>query len=345
MSTINEVLNQTVEVLQATNYEVFQNADLSSHSCFELLTRHRVEPGPQLLIKIIQNIDNIKPFLVNEIKLMSYLLSALPIVIGLENRRNKLEDNSIYFRKNLMAINPSTFQRIIHTPQLPLAIAKKGGHFIDINGEKLAQLRQSRQITRKQLAEQLNISTKSISQYERKGMRPSVEHAHKMETILGESVVQPTDFNTRLQSSLEDFTLNEKLQRRISAYNKELIGTINEIVEDIGFQIFWSKASPFDFVVYQEDKKPEEAGNKYSLIGVTYCNSDLSDVHHCAQRNFLEKVSSNHNGAVIYDEEALEKNKDIVKQEKVPYLVPKDLKKLENPKEFKKLINKRRILQ
>jgi predicted transcriptional regulator len=265
-------------------------------------------------------------------------MAAIPIIIGIDNRRSKLSDDSLFIRDDLISLNISTFKKVVNSPQLPLAIAKQGGLFIDIDGDKLARLRTEKGITRKDLADTLNITPKAVSHYEMKGMRPSVDHAQKMGEILGDSIVIPLDFFDHGKKIITSYRFDSELQKRILANRREFVKMINEIVEGTGYKVFWSKASPFDILIYKDSEDSKEILD-YTLVGGTTLGTDINTRLHQIQGEFLREVPQD--SAFIYDEEKL--NVKDIKKESVPYIAPKELKTLENPKEFKKLINKRRL--
>ena len=337
--TVNK--EKTTRVLQQADYSVYNNVSSELEMCFELFARHCTPNVPSLLIKLVDNIDIIKPYFMHELKLLSRFLSALPIIIGIENRHDLLKDDCLFIRKGLISINMTTFSRIISNNQLPLAIAKKGGFFVDLDGEKIIQLRKKKNYTRNDLAEKLKVSAKSIMHYENNEMRTSMEHAQHLEEILGDTIQVPMDTFEYINRSFNDFSINPQLQRKISAKNRELMKTINEIVEDTGYQTYWTRTSPFDLFIYRENDDSTKIED-YTLIGGTMSEKIYQKPIHDTKVNFLKntKDSSGTTGIMICDDENL--NIKQIKQERVPYIVIEELKILDDPKKFKKLIKTRK---
>lgn len=338
MSSCDEILQISIQMLKEANYHVFEyhtGLDL----CFEILARHDSPHSPNLLIKVVENIDNVRPHYINELKIVSRIIEALPLLISIRNRHSDLENNSLYMRNGLIALNIYTFSQIIQQPRLPLAIAKQGGLFYDINGEKMESLRERQGITRNSLAEELQVSSKAVSQYEKNAMRASVENAKTIEKILGESVVVPLDFYTYLKDSLSIFKLNDKLQRRVTKKTQEFMKEINEIVEETGHQIYWTRTAPFDLFIYDsvdEDSKKLQ----YQFVGGTQYEKMHNDIHATLKREFLPEITQHKvDGAIIYNDEIY--NEKSAKRLRVPYLFPKELRELEHPEIFKKIIRKR----
>jgi putative transcriptional regulator len=337
MSSNTEAVNQTVEILQQSNYEVYQNLYPQLEMCFELYAHHPSNQFSDLIIKFIQNIDNIKPYYIHELKLVSRLFAALPLIIGDANRRDQLEDNSVYKRNNIISVNVNTFGNIIHNSKLALSIAKKGGFFVSLNGQRLTELRNKKGLTKKQLAEQLGISAKTVSNYEYNKMRSSTNHASKLNKIFHENLVDPFDFFDYMKQAQKIDTIKRINVDNISRKHKEIIKEINEVVERTGFQIYWSKRSPFDVMVYQDD---EDTNNiiEYTFVGGISCEK-TKDLEHSIQKRFISSIGVD--GGFICDGEDINFSK--MKADAVPYILPKEFKILEDPKEFKNLMKKRRM--
>ncbi|MHA1620368.1 MAG: helix-turn-helix domain-containing protein [Promethearchaeota archaeon] len=336
---VKEVLEEALNLLIKSDYHVFENRSYGVDLCFEILARHHSTETPKLLIKVVENIDNLRSHIIAEMKIVSRILEALPMIVGLQNRHSSLENDTLYVRSGLIASNLYTFSRIVTQPTLSLAIAKQGGFFYDIDGEKLSSLREEQGMSRQDLASRLKISSKAISQYETKGMRASKENANMIESILHESVVIPLDFYTYLKDSLSVLKLNNNLQRRVTKKTQEFMKEINEIVSDTGHKVYWTKTAPFDLFIYEEiDDK--ESDIQYQFVGGTQFDKSKSDLRAKLKRDFLPEIAEHKiDGAIIYNEEFYDEKS--AKKYAVPYLFPKELRELENPEKFKKILRKR----
>ncbi|MHA1775976.1 MAG: helix-turn-helix domain-containing protein [Promethearchaeota archaeon] len=338
MSFCEEIVVHTVQVLINSNYHVIEYPE-KLDLCFELIARHISGKTPSLVIKIVENIDNIRSYYLNELKIVSHLIHALPLLIGVKNRRNNLIDGIIYLRDNLISVNLPTFTQVIQNPILPMAIAKKGGFFYNIDGDKIVRLRSDKQITQKELAEQMDLSSKAIGSYEKGRMRASHEHAEKLKNILGESVVLPLDFFDILQDTISSFKLKENLQRRITKKTQEFMKEINEIVSDTGLKVYWTRTSPYDLFIYDE---PEEENTPidYKLVGGTKIDPNEDKAILEFKSRFFPNISVlQADGVIIVNDELLDI--DQIKEYRIPYIFPKELRELENPEQFHKKIKKR----
>ena len=269
-----------ISIFQKYHYEIFQNQTFGNDLSFDLIAKYQPRPNlfPTLIIKVLPNIDNIKPHFFNEINIIAHLLAAVPLIIALRNRHSNLSDNCIYLRNDIIAINLNTLVEVVKNPKIPLALAfaKKGGFFLDVDGEKILRLRKEKGYSRQYLAEKLNVTTKTISHYETKGMRSSINNVKAMEKIFDESVISPLDFFAYLTGSSKKLILNKKVQKRIFLKSREFMKSINEIVEDTGFHVFWPKTSPFDLFIYRWNFFKYIA-HDYTFVGGTCCESRRAD--------------------------------------------------------------------
>jgi predicted transcriptional regulator len=336
----NVVLEKVVEILRRDNYRVFHTIPCDIDFCFELLAEHVFQQNPTLLIKIIENIDNIKSTFVHELKLLASLLSALPILLAKQNRRDSLQDNVIYNRKDLIAINLRTFENVIQYPMLPMAIAKKGGFFYDLDGKKMVTLKEEKNLSRKEIAEHLEVTPKAISQYEKSEMRASADHTKKLEFLLGESIIKPMNFiETVKEFRQEPLRLEKNLERKTTLKVHNFMCMINEIVEDAGFKTFWTRNSPYDLFVYQENEENHEITD-YTLVGGAYYDKKMDPNRIILEETFIgEHLKEQQPKAMIYNDESV--NPKEIQKEKIPYIKPQELKLLDHPQEFKKLIRER----
>jgi predicted transcriptional regulator len=218
-----------------------------------------------------------------------------------------------------------------------LAFAKRGGFFHDIDGAKLRDLRSKQGLSRQKLAEMLAVSSKAVSHYETKNMRASIENVQRLDEIFGESLVVPVNLFEIFSMSNNQIKLDPKYQLRKSSDRKDFMLYITEIIERTGYDCYWPKTSPFDVCIYKKDEDTNHV-KEFTLIGGTACADFPSKYSNQDQNTFLRNVKPD--SAIISDEDSVTSNKQ--KSHSIPYIAPKELNKLENPKEFKKMIIKRK---
>ncbi|MFX1597117.1 MAG: hypothetical protein ACFFBK_13760, partial [Promethearchaeota archaeon] len=147
---IEKAIERIELVLKNANYEtlVLGNFALTKNKfCFDLLVK---KDDLIFSIKIFPNIDNINSDIIRDIKSLSMILKSKPILIGIKNRYQKLDDHTIYVREDLPFITLNTFENIINN-KYPYILARRGGGVIFLDGELMKKLREDCLLTRKEL--------------------------------------------------------------------------------------------------------------------------------------------------------------------------------------------------
>ena len=105
---IETIVQNIISLFKSKNFVTleFDRIDQKRNKfCYDLLVKK-----DELLftVKVFPNIDNINANIINDIKALSLLLNSKPILIGIKNRYQKLEDNTIYIREDLPFITFNT---------------------------------------------------------------------------------------------------------------------------------------------------------------------------------------------------------------------------------------------
>ena len=120
------ILERIDNLLTKNNYETFL---LDSHTrccatfCFDLLVKKN---DNIFSVKIFTNIDNLSPDIIDDIKSLSLLLKSKPLLIGIRNRYQELEDNTIYIREGLPFITLATLENLVSKDLYPHILARIG---------------------------------------------------------------------------------------------------------------------------------------------------------------------------------------------------------------------------
>ena len=302
-----------------------------THCCDVIATS--VDRSNSLVTKIVENIDGTSKELFEELMLLGYFLRATPIVIGLCNRRKELEDNTVYFRLDghVIAFNYNTFVQLIKHKVHPQRIAQRGGYMYQIDGDELKQIRERQSISRKSLSETLDISIKTIAEYERrKIVNSQVGHVEKLEEILHQDLKQPVrifDYPKKPRNIIQNRPSSK-------APNSEIAQEVSDILTDLNVFQYWTNNSPFDvFLVIPG------AEHKIKVVSGIFSNiqaEDLSRLYEIAQ---IVKIR-NKMGAV----RAIVEDRDDVKQCKKMGVIPiesKKLKEAKKPQEIVKILSMR----
>ena len=240
---INTVIEKINNLLKKANFETFVLSNFAtkkSRFCFDLL----VKKGDAVFcFKVFPNIDNLNPALIQDIKSFSLMLKSKPLLIGIKNRYQKLEDNTIYVRDGLPFITFNTFEKILTNNVFPHILARRGGGVIFLNGNLMKEIREEHSITRKELSEQLGVAKRTVSAYENESMRPSEEMAEKILNILENNDIfkKINIFKWNIKYDMEDSEIHE--EKELSEFESH----IKTIIDDIGLSSYWYKKGTVPF--------------------------------------------------------------------------------------------------
>lgn len=327
-----ESIIQSINILlKKANFETFVLDKFSSKKnkfCFDLLAKKN---NTIFSVKIFPNIDNLNPDLVNDIKSLSILLKSRPLLIGIRNRYQKMDDNAIYIREGLPFISIKTLEKMILNNEYPYVLARRGGGIIFLDGDLMKSIREENQISRKELSERLGVTKRTVCAYENDNMRPSENVAEKILEILKNHDIfkkmNPFDWGIKFDEepsfSFEDLDL--------SSFESH----IYDIIEDIGISSYWYKKGPIPFKlsIYSQSKKK---ANFYPIFsGISEETEKMPEKSLICLKSFTR----------LFDKKALFivgnniKISEAIKKNIVPIVKIKDLERLDDEEEFIDLID------
>jgi len=251
---VENIVKKIDSLLKKNRYETFYFSEEKSKFCFDLLVK---KDNTILLVKVFSNIDNLNENVIKGIKSMSTLLHSKPVLIGIKNRYQKLEDDTIYVREELPFITYNTFEKIIGQNAYPYVLARRGGGVIFLDGALMKDLREKKGLTRKELSEELEVTKRTICSYENESMRPSQQIADRVLEVLDDpnrSIFKNINvfewqvkFNINKEYSFEGLDLNP------------FESHLQDVITDIGINTHWYKKgiAPFELSIHSKHYSPE----------------------------------------------------------------------------------------
>ncbi len=328
---IETVLERIKFLLKSANYETFSLDNFStkkSKFCFDLLVKKQ---DSIFSVKIFPNIDNLNPDIVCDMKSLSLLLKSKPLLIGIRNRYQKLEDNTIYIREELPFITVNTLENILNH-KYPYILARRGGGVMFLNGDLVRDLREKNFISRKELADKVGVTKRTICSYENEDMRPSEKIGLKISEILEDSSIF---------KKINIFEWNFKLSKDLISTSEESELTpfeahVHNIIEDIGISTYWYKKGPLPFKlsIYSENRELKNQDDFYPLFsGVSDEKTKINKLNIKCLKLFNSLFNKQaliiiNNNIKIPDSE----------KDQIPIVRIKELEKIDNEDEFIELI-------
>ena len=284
------LVDQTIEILRHAGFMVSDRCDIRPRS-FDIAARR---DDVLLLCKILSNIDGLTEETANEMRSLAEILGGTPLVIGDKTRDQLLEDNVIYMRYKITAVNIQTFYDYFVEDVKPLVSASPGGLYVPIDGSALKAARLDNNLSLGSLAGIIGISRRTVSKYEEEGMHASIDTVLLLEDLLQIELAQPIDLLKPSVLSVSgknkpDLTGTPKATdsaSKISASaQKETSEAVaeNEIlfyISTLGFDVKETAQAPFKAV--SKDKKAVilTGVSKYNPTAVKHAHlmSSISDV-------------------------------------------------------------------
>ncbi|MDR1819642.1 MAG: transcriptional regulator [Methanobrevibacter sp.] len=233
----NNIIDELIQLLLS---EGFETSNIYEKSCFDMFAKRELL---LLLFKVLVNIDSIDEAQANEIKKISSVFLASPLIIGLKSRNTLLLEDVVYERYGVSAIGVKTLKNMIVYDEYPEILADRGGYYVQINGDVLREYREEYSLSLKNLADLANVSRETIYKYENNLVRASPEIAMVLEEILNMKITLNIDF-------FEFKDLNNDIEVNHDLNNNETRNLAN-----LGFNVVPTKKTPFDVLSKLENPK------------------------------------------------------------------------------------------
>ncbi len=306
-----ELLLELFSLLKTARFKVIDCSKI--HSCFDIFAK---KDEIILLIKVLANIEALDLKTSDDLRKVSVLISAIPLVVGDHMKNKKLEKGIIYSRHKINVLNLETLEGVLKGREFPKVYSIRGNYCVAINPELLTELRKKQHLSQRDLAQKLRVSKQSIYRYERRG-KISFEVAEKMMQLFEEDFISS-------KKSLEDFfSYPEKFKLPPREKDKEHLTKLQRMaisdLEHLGFKTSLTHA-PFNLVAIESTE-----GKIFTVVSNDARGLEIkaelirkiSDLLHCYKVCISEK----------------DRDLDILA------ITPKELKKLSQAKELIELLS------
>lgn len=272
------LISNVIKFLRKEGYELLELADTKPR-CFDVIARKQDEI---LLLKILYNVDSLKPEIAEEMRKLAKILNAIAIVIGEKYKTDFLERRVVYTRYNLPVISLATFYDYLRG-ELPYMYSAPGGYYVKIDAEKMRKAREALRVSIGETAKKLGVSKRTIMNYE-EGSDATLEVALKIEELFGD-VIKRID--------LKEFLKKEEIKERREEDN-EIVCRLREI----GLSVYTVKHTPFDAISRTEErdifmglKQVREIEKRAMLIGKV-SQIMCADAAYITEKEMKKKINS-----------------------------------------------------
>jgi len=310
-----ELLRDIRETLVKTGFYVSDQSSLQEIG-FDLVAR---KDDTLIIIKVLTNIDSLSENLASEIKKLSFLLKASPLLIGEKTGIGSLEDDVAYFRFGIQAITLNTLKNHLLEGESINAYAAPGGLYVRLNEKKIRELRLAQGISLGQFARYVKVSRRTAQMYE-DGMNARADIAVRIEELLGNDIVVPIEILKALESHQMNFSKPTKPILELKDFQNEILSLLTQV----GYKITPLKKCPFEAVSSEKDRVLLTCVRKYDkFVKKAEVVSSISKITERRAVLFTDKEKSNTN----------------IKG--TPVINKKELKKIHDPEEIIELIIER----
>ncbi len=235
----DDLVVRVAEILKEAGFIVSSRCEARS---FDLAARRE---EITLLAKILHNIDGISEEVARSIKRAAFCLLASPIVVGERKSAFFLEDDVVYHRYGIPALNIHTLYDYFVEGVRPYVYSTTGGLYVNIDGEVMKCAREKKQLSLGDIAAELGVSRRSVSKYEDGEMSTTIDIALKLEEILDTKLIEALEF---LKPEFENPLPPDESASSLERY---ILG----VMEEIGFEIFRTAYAPFSAVSLSQSLK------------------------------------------------------------------------------------------
>jgi len=303
------LLESVIKILLKAEFNVADLAETKPR-CFDIVAR---KGDIILILKVLYNVDSLKPEAAEEMKKLTAILEASPMVVGERFKFDFLERGVVYTRYGLPVINIATFYDFIIEDIPPYIYSAPGGYYVKLDSEKIKDAREKLGISVGKMAKMLGVSRRTIKKYE-EGTDTSLPIAVKIEEILGTFAIKQIDLLNFVDKNLED--------EDICFEGEE--GEILDQLRIIGLSVYPVKQAPFDAVSRVE--------NRQILTGV----KQVREIEKRAR--LLGRISE-----ALKTKAAYITDKDCKKRvDSVIFVLKEELYSVSSPKDFISLLQEKR---
>lgn len=271
METKETLVEKTEIVLEDNGYNYCRTS-----GCFDITASNK---GSKFILKVITNVDSLQAVHSDNISAVSSMIGASPAVIGINTRRERLEDDVMYERFCIPVFTLKTFANIISTNNYPLLYRFRGGMYASMIPEKLKAARKRNNMSQSRLAEMANVSKKNIYEHEHEEKMCNYATVRKLEIILNESLSTPVSVDVNSVETHPQTPIEKHVERNMNRMGLEtsfvkkapfnvIVNTKTPIIASAGPLLIEKNASDIA-------KISEVTGNRYIMITETEKKSDF----------------------------------------------------------------------
>ncbi len=256
---LEELLEDTLNILRRAGFVVESITYPKNKRSIDIVGTYH---GKKAIVKVSIDCSRITRVEIEDLRKASIAYEASPLIVAEAHRRQRIEDDVVYVRKDITVVNNTTLEQYIIHGEKPLVANIQGSLLVRINPLKFRRRRLELGYTMGETATLLSVSRKTIYEYERGSIYVSLDKAIRIAEIFGEDVLEPFDI----------------LSERIEGSEKEYMDEPSNRLEEALFRLAMRKGyafykllrTPIDYILAGRKNslsiiKPEENNRRFRL--------------------------------------------------------------------------------
>jgi len=200
----------------------------------------RLKDGRLTLLKIADDVKSLSKQDVRELRDIASALGSGALVIANFTGGLELVDEVAYDVCGVKAVNVNTLEKVL-SGEANVYIYQSGDMFkVRIDGEAMKRRRIEKRLSLGELAQRIRVSRRTVYEYERGYIEPTIDKAEKLVELLGGGVLASVDLFEHLEAGKQstdiafDSREEEELARKLSEMNFRVVHAKKTAVDIVG---------------------------------------------------------------------------------------------------------------
>ena len=196
----------------------------------------RTRDDKTIILKIIEDLDLLSKRETSDLLSIAGALQASALIIAEKSAGHPLVSGVVYEKHGVRAVNLETFEAYLRHGEMPVVYQQKDMFKVSIDPSQLKSKRLEKGLSLGDLARMIGTTRRTVYEYERGGMEPSVERGEILTDILGEEILKPIDLAEPISTErAPPLSFDNEVEARIAVRLREA-----------GFAIYHAKRTVSD---------------------------------------------------------------------------------------------------
>jgi len=204
----------------------------------------KLRDGKLSLLKVTDDVENLSKQDVQELRSIASALSSGALIIANYMDGVKLLDEVAYETCGVRVVNVNTLERVL-SGEANIYIYQSGDMFkVRINRDAMRRKRVKKGLSLGELACKLKVTRRTVYEYERGYIEPTISKAEKLVELLGEDILEPIDIfeqpkvpRRTVENVIFDSKEEEELARKLRERNFNVVHARKTTVDMIGSRV------------------------------------------------------------------------------------------------------------